>query len=94
MNNLSDYDELVKELRNCVDSLCGECKYQHLQKPGNFVPCMNAMITEAADAIEQLSEYADTIGRLKCEGWYLQQTKFHDGYQAIATMPLPGAAEG
>lgn len=47
-------DELVKRLRNCVDSLCGECKYQHLQKPGNFVPCMNAMITEAADAIEEL----------------------------------------
>ena len=44
---------------------------------------------KAADAIEQLSEYADTIGRLKCEGWYLQQTKYHDGYHAIVTMPLP-----
>lgn len=47
-------DEFVKRLRNCVDALCGECKYQQLQKPGNFVPCMNAMITEAADAIEEL----------------------------------------
>jgi hypothetical protein len=52
-------DELVKQLRNCVDSLCGECKYQQLQKPGNFVPCMNAMITEAADAIEELIEERD-----------------------------------
>ena len=44
---------------------------------------------EAADAIEAMSEYVTTMRRLKCEGWYLQQTKFHDGYQAVSTMPLP-----
>ena len=44
---------------------------------------------DIADAIEELSKYADTIRRLKCEGWYLQQTKFHDGYHAVSTMPLP-----
>lgn len=49
------YDDLVKRCRNCIDSLCGECKYEHLQKPGNFVICMNALIKEAADAIEALS---------------------------------------
>ena len=83
------YDELVKQCRDCIDCLCGECKYEHLQKPGNFVPCMNALLGEAADAIEELSKYVKYIGRLKCEGWYLQQTKYHDGYHAIATMPLP-----
>ena len=49
------YDELVKQCRDCIDCLCGECKYEHLQKPGNFVPCMNALLEEAADAIEELS---------------------------------------
>ena len=49
------YDELVKQCRDCLDSLCGDCKYKRLQKPGNFVPCMNALLREAADAIEELS---------------------------------------
>lgn len=54
------YDELVKQCRDCIDSLCGECKYEHLQKPGNFVPCMNTLLGEAANAIEELiCEVAD-----------------------------------
>jgi len=47
-------DELVKQCRDCIDCLCGDCKYEHLQKPGNFVPCMNALLGEAANAIEEL----------------------------------------
>ena len=47
-------DELVKQCRDCIDCLCGECKYEHLQKAGNFVPCMNALLGEAANAIEEL----------------------------------------
>ena len=50
------YEELVKQCRGCLDSLCGECKYEHLQKAGNFVPCMNALLGEAANAIEKLQE--------------------------------------
>ena len=50
------YDELIKQCRDCIDCLCGDCKYEHLQKPGNFVPCMNALLGEAADAIEELSK--------------------------------------
>lgn len=69
------YDKLIESLRLCV-------KYDNAMDA-----LMNA--EQAADAIEQLSEYADTIRRLKYEGWYLQQIKFHDGYQAIATMQLP-----
>lgn len=52
------------------------------------------VFSEAADAIEELSKYANTIMRLKSEGWYLQQTKHHDGYAAIATMPLPEPPKG
>lgn len=50
------YEELVKQCRDCLDSLCGDCKYEHLQKPGNFVPCMNALLGETADVIEKLSK--------------------------------------
>lgn len=76
------YDELVKQLRDNAEFLV---KASSGCLSNSFADTM----CQAADAIERLSEYADTIGRLKCEGWYLQQTKFHDGYQAIATMPLP-----
>ena len=48
------YEELIQQCQNCLDSLCGECKYEHLQKPGNFVLCMNALLKEAANAIEEL----------------------------------------
>lgn len=50
---------------------------------------ISVILLEAADVIEELSEYVNTVWRLKCEGWYLQQTKYHDGYHAVATMPLP-----
>lgn len=39
--------------------------------------------------VEELSKYAETMRMLKCEGWYLQQTKFHDGCQAVSTRLLP-----
>lgn len=70
------YDDLVKRLRSEA-----EC-------PDNY-PEDSVLMREAADAIEKLSKYADTMRKLKCEGWHLQQTKYHDGYQAVATMPLP-----
>lgn len=68
------YDELIKRLRSVKDSWQAEEESWMLQ---------------AADAIEELSEYVNTMRKLKCEGWYLQQTKFHDGCHAISTMPLP-----
>ena len=45
-------DELVKQCRDCIDCLCDECKYEHLQKIGNFVPCMSALLGEVAYALE------------------------------------------
>ncbi len=81
-------DELIKRLRDCTSDTedCTGCPYQGGYK-GTY--CMNGLIEEAADAIEALSEYVNTMRRLKCEGWYLQQTKFHNGCQALTTMPLP-----
>ena len=50
------YDDLVKRLRNCVSDTvedCAGCPYQGGYK-GTY--CMNGLITEAADAIEELSK--------------------------------------
>lgn len=74
------YDEIVKRLRA-----------QAVYLPEKFSKNAELLdvLMKAADAIEELSKYADTMRKLKCEGWHLQQTKYHDGYQAVATMPLP-----
>lgn len=78
------YDELVKRLRSQCQGYGKEC--EDCNADGN---CRSQMENEAADAIEELSEYVNTMRKLKCEGWYLQQIKFHDGYHAMAQMPLP-----
>lgn len=78
------YDELVKRIHR-----------QAVYLPEKF--SKNAelfdVLMKSVDAIEELSKYADAIRNLKCEGWYLQQTKYHDGYQAVSTMPLPEPPE-
>ena len=71
------YDELIKRLRHTA------------QLADKGLVILPSVCFEAADAIEELSKYADTIMRLKSEGWYLQRTKYRDGYTAIETMPLP-----
>lgn len=49
------YDELVKRLKNCIsDEIdCAGCPYQGGYK-GTY--CMNGLVLEAADAIEELSK--------------------------------------
>lgn len=88
------YDDLVKRLREEAGEWCAICCY----KCGDNVcgapddrkkDCDVYTKLQAADAIEELSKYVDTMRKLKCDGWHLQQTKYHDGYQAMATMPLP-----
>lgn len=73
-------DELVKRLRA-----------QAVYLPEKFSKNAELLdvLMKAAEAIEELSKYANAIRKLKCEGWYLQQTKYHDCYQAVSTMPLP-----
>lgn len=72
------YEELVKRLRD-ISNRDSNIK-------SNYI---GLTMIQAADAIDELSKYVNTIRRLKSEGWYLQQTKNHDGYVAVATMPLP-----
>lgn len=51
------YDDLVKRLRNCLSDAvegCAGCPYQGGYK-GTY--CMNGLIAEAADAIEELSKH-------------------------------------
>lgn len=71
------YDKLIKRLRDAA---------RWADKGLVITP---NVCLEAADAIEELNQYAENIKKLKCEGWYLQQNKYHDGYQAVATMPFP-----
>ena len=78
------YDELVKRVRQVAEEVCYDYDVDPYIAEQRFF-----VIEEAADAIEELSEYVSTIRRLKCEGWYLQRTKFHDGYHAVSNMPLP-----
>lgn len=54
------YDDLVKRLRNCISDTvedCAGCPYQGGYK-GTY--CMNGLISEAADAIEEMNR---RIGR-------------------------------
>lgn len=78
------------------EALVARVRY-HIQK-ANFMGLKEAestlLLGESADAIEELSKYVNTIKRLKYEGWYLQQTKFHDGYHAVSNMPLPTPPKG
>ena len=55
---MADYTELVKQLRNCASDTfedCHGCPYEGGYK-GTY--CMNGLITEAADAIEELQARA------------------------------------
>lgn len=79
------YENIVNSLRYCAENDCSpECPRAGIGKG-----CISGPKREAADAIDELSKYADTIRQLKFEGWYLQKTKFHDGCQAVSTKPLP-----
>lgn len=79
--------ELVKRLWECASGECFNCS--QYTETTNASVCSKELMKQAADAIEAMSEYVNTMRRLKCEGWYLQQTKYHDGYHAVATMLLP-----
>lgn len=73
------YKELITQCRNCIESLCGECRYNHLLEPGNTVKCMNALVSDAADAIEELNKKylqaeADNIN---LTGWLAEETAKH-----------------
>lgn len=90
---MADYDKLAKALRVCstvpYKSKCPDSCPMYGGATVDGDTCDLIILMQASDAIEELGQYANNIRRLKYEGWYLQQSKYHDGYQAIATMPLP-----
>ena len=79
------HDDLVKRLRDAAKM----SEALAVLLPHSEGSAVAKLHRDAADAIEELGEYVNTIRRLKREGWYLQQTKFHYGYHAVGTMPLP-----
>lgn len=63
------YDDLVKRLRSCTSDTvedCAGCPYQGGYK-GTY--CMNGLITEAADAIEELKKVLDAVSDAHNEGY-------------------------
>ena len=56
------YDELEKQLRYCADSdnYCSECKYRGGSSDGSKI-CLDLLMLEAADAIEERDRYALTL---------------------------------
>ena len=80
------YEKLVESLRNCVADENGCCFRCPEDCNG---PCQENLMTEAANAIEELIAYVRQIEELRKDGYYLQKTKMMTYGQAIMTMPLP-----
>lgn len=75
------YDELVIRLRHSANFA------EHGLTPPP------SELREAADAIEELSNYVQQLEKLRKEGWYLQKTEMMTYGQAIMTRPLPKPPE-
>lgn len=75
------YDELVKRLRTMADWV----GISFLEESEN----VRTNLSEAADAIEELTAYVQQIEKLRKDGYYLQKTKMMTYGQATMTMPLP-----
>ena len=56
---MADYTELIKAMRHCVYGDCVDCKYYPSQN-------CHELLTQAADAIEELSEECRTYKELMC----------------------------
>ena len=75
------YDELVKRLR----TMANWAGISFLEENEN----VRTNLSEAADAIEELTAYVQQIEKLRKDGYYLQKTKMMTYGQATMTMPLP-----
>lgn len=58
------YEELVKRLRYCAvsDNQCSECKY-HGGSPDGSKMCLDVLMEDAADAIEELTGFVQEAER-------------------------------
>ena len=75
------YEELIKRLRLQAD----------VEK---FYSGEPMLYDQAADAIEELSDYVRKIEELRKDGYYLQKTKMMTYGRATMTMPLPEPPKG
>ena len=75
------YEELIKRLRLQAD----------VEK---FYSGEPMLYDQAADAIEELSDYVRQIEQLRKDGYYLQKTEMMTYGQATMTMPLPEPPKG
>lgn len=46
-------------------------------------------LSEAAEALEEMCKFADTVNKLRAEGWYMGRTKTDAYGSSVETMPLP-----
>ena len=74
------YDELLKRLRLAKAVL---------SRNKDLI----AILSDAADAIEELTAYVRQIEELRKDGYYLQKTKMMTYGQATMTQPLPQPPE-
>ena len=83
------FDILIERIRYCSEeySGCGTCDLSD-----NCV-LRAGLLQQAANAIEELSCYAQQIEELRKDGYYLQKTKMMTYGQAIMTRPLPQPPE-
>ena len=72
------YEKLISSLRIC-QVMCEGSGFEEAAK----------LLTQAADAIEELSAYVRQIEELRKDGYYLQKTKMMTYGQATMTRPLP-----
>lgn len=56
-----DYTELIERCKFCINGLCGECEYGSWQETGDCIQCMHALISDAANAIEDLSAFVNCL---------------------------------
>lgn len=83
---MTDHTELVKRLRNFLDESivpekCGGCPYDEYYPPCSV--CIDRMIKESADAIEELKAKVNALQQYKekgytCNDCYLSMQNCHD----------------
>ena len=81
------YDELKERCRACSQGCIYPAECSYFDKPP--LRCMRQLLSEAANAIEELTAYVRQIEELRKDGWYLQKTKMMTYGQATMTQPLP-----
>ena len=57
------YDELVRRLRNCISDTVEDCAGCPYIGGYNGTYCMNGLITEAADAIDELTRENESLAK-------------------------------